>query len=111
MANGTTIVHKSELDFQALGGVDHGLALQAGVIDGDTTAALQASFVEMEQVTIPRQARVEELLYVISGSIRLEEDGSSTVVEAGDTVHLSADSAPTYHVEQKTLIIAAYLAS
>lgn len=111
MANGTVIVPKSELNFQDLGGVDHGLALQAGVLSEDATATLQAAFVEMEQVTIPRQARVEELLYVISGSIRIEENGSSTVVEPGDTVYLSADSAPTYYVGERTLIIAAYLAS
>lgn len=107
--NNTVIVHKSSLSYKELPGVDPGRAVYVDLFGDDSTAKLRSSFVEMEEVVIPRQARVEELLFIISGSIRIEEDGSSRIVQAGDTIHLSAESAPTYHVGEKTLIFASYL--
>lgn len=108
MEQSTVVVHKSDLSFTDLAGVDHGRAIQAGVLDADSPASLRASFVEMEQVIIPRQARMDEILYIISGSIRIEENEVSTVVNPGDTVYLTATSAPIYHVEDKALILAVY---
>ena len=107
MLTDSTIFRQSEVAYEKLDGVDGGDASWAELVGSADSHQLQASYVEMENVVIPRQARGEEILYVISGSIRVEENGTSRDLNAGDTLFLAEDAAPTYHVTEKTLIVAA----
>lgn len=107
MKNESTIFHYPDTTFEPLSGVDEGTASWAELVGPNDASHLQSSYVEMENVVIPRQARGEEILFVISGSIRVEEHGTSRIANAGDTIFLAEDAAPTYHVGEKTLIVAA----
>lgn len=107
MLTDSTIFRQDEVQFEELSGVDGGVATWAELVGPSDAKCLQSSYVEMENVVIPRQARGEEILYVISGSIRVEENGESRMLNTGDTIFLAEDAAPTYHVGKKTLIVTA----
>lgn len=107
MLTDSTIFRQHEVKFEELSGVGSGTATWAELVGSSDSKTLQSSYVEMENVVIPRQARGEEILYVISGSIRVEENGASRTLNTGDTLFLAEDAAPTYHVGEKTLIVAA----
>lgn len=107
MLSESTVFRSGEVPFQDLDGVEGGTATWAELVGPEDANHLRSSLVEMENVVIPRQARGEEILFVIEGSIRVEEHGESRTIEAGDTLFLAEDSAPTYHVGAKTLIVAA----
>ena len=104
MLNGSTILKGSATTYATIDGYAPGTATIAELVGAGEAAGLRVGFIRMEDVTIPRGERGEEALYVVSGSVRVEENGATHTAVAGDVIFLAQGAAPTYHWSEDTVI-------
>lgn len=91
MENLVTLIRSQDVNFKPLDGIEG----EAAWISNEITSLSQTmggGFCKLQKATLKWQIKYDEILYVVSGSMFIEENGQQIRAEAGD-VYFMKDGA------------------